>query len=131
MYRRFKLKTIYSDKITVKASDSRIVRLDARSLCVPPHFKHKGIRFLSSKNPISKQGNNVTNVVANCMSTQSCIPNALLSTPNLFFFSAFPTTKGAVLGGPISLCTLPTLGLSVAPLTPGPSDVWGLLSGAL
>lgn len=66
MYTRFKLKTIYSDKITVKASDSRIVRLDARSLCVPPCFKHKGIRFLSSQNPISKQGN-VTNVVANGM----------------------------------------------------------------
>ena len=52
--------------------------------------------------------------------------------PNLFFFSVFPTVKGAICGEGPSLCSLrPMCGLP-APFAPaGPSEVIGLLIGVL
>ena len=59
---------------------------------------------------------------------QACMPSAFLSIPNLFFFSLFPTTSGAVGAGGSCIVVLlaPISGLPVPFPAAAPSDVRGL-----
>ena len=85
-------------------------KVDARSpcMCEKASQTRECTRVFASPLPsshfLTKENIMSTNVTCRRLQAlQSCNPNAFLSMPNLFFFSVFPTTRGAVLGGPLSL----------------------------